>query len=141
MSILDSIELFSSLTSSERETLSLFCQERLLRSGEILFNEWDDALAFYVVKSGYIRVYKDRSDGEKLVGYVDSGGLVGEMALFDPDAPKNRMATAKAAEDTYLLVIMDYAILELSRKHEDIYKKISDIIMVRKNDNKKNNIE
>ncbi|MDD2916450.1 MAG: cyclic nucleotide-binding domain-containing protein [Candidatus Gracilibacteria bacterium] len=141
MSILDSIELFSSLTSSERETLSLFCQERLLRSGEILFNEGDDALAFYVVKSGYIRVYKDRSDGEKLVGYVDSGGLVGEMALFDPDAPKNRMATAKAAEDTYLLVIMDYAILELSRKHEDIYKKISDIIMVRKNDNKKNNIE
>lgn len=39
MSILDSVELFDSLTDSERSTLSLFCQERLVHSGEVLFNE------------------------------------------------------------------------------------------------------
>ncbi len=57
MPILDSIELFESLTSSERETLSLFCQERLLRSGEVLFHEGDDAIALYVVKSGTLKAY------------------------------------------------------------------------------------
>lgn len=39
MSILDSVGLFESLDSSERDTLSLFCQERFLRAGEVLFNE------------------------------------------------------------------------------------------------------
>lgn len=51
MTILDSIELFNSLTDSERETLALYCQERFIRSGEILFHEGDSAIALYIVKS------------------------------------------------------------------------------------------
>ncbi len=39
MSILNSVELFDSLSDSERNTLSLFCQERLVHSGEVLFYE------------------------------------------------------------------------------------------------------
>lgn len=132
MSILDSVELFESLTSNERETLSLFCQERLLRGGEVLFHEWDDAVALYVVKSGTLKAYKERSDGEKLLGYIGANELAGEMALFDPDAPKKRMASVKAMDDVLLLVIMDYAILELSRKHQEIYQRIVDIMLKRK---------
>lgn len=54
------------------------------------------------------------------------------MALFDPDAPKKRMASIKAMDDVLLIVIMDYAILELSKKHHEIYQKIVDIITKRK---------
>jgi CRP-like cAMP-binding protein len=54
------------------------------------------------------------------------------MALFDPDASKKRIATIRAMEDSFLLVIMDYAILELSKKNPEIYKKISQIITERK---------
>jgi len=54
------------------------------------------------------------------------------MALFDPAAPKIRVATVKAMEDARLVVIMDYAILELSRKHPEVYQKIAQIIMKRK---------
>ena len=54
------------------------------------------------------------------------------MALFDPDAPKKRMASVKAMDDVLLLVIMDYAILELSKKHQEIYGKIVNIMMKRK---------
>ncbi len=132
MPILDSIELFESLTSSERETLSLFCQERLLRSGEVLFHEGDDAIALYVVKSGTLKAYQERSDGEKLLGYIGTNELAGEMALFDPDAPKKRMASVKAMDDVLLLVIMDYAILELSKKHHEVYQRIVDIMLKRK---------
>lgn len=133
MSILDSVELFDSLSNTERETLSLFCQERLVASGELLFSEWDDASALYIVKSGSLKAYRDRSDGEKVLGYIGSNELAGEMALFDPDAPKKRMASVKAVENVLLLVIMDYAILELSKKHHEIYDKIVDIMMKRKN--------
>lgn len=140
MSLLDSVPLFDSLSSNERETLSLFCQERILRNGEVLFEEGDDAVALYIVKSGSLKAYKDRSDGEKLLGYNNTGDIVGEMALFDPDAPKKRIATVKAMEDTLLLVVMDYAILELSKKHPEVYQKIVDIMMVRKKDNEKKNM-
>ncbi len=85
-----------------------------------------------MVKSGSLKAYKDRSDGEKLLGYIGAGELAGEMALFDPEAPKKRMATVRAIDDTLLLVIMDYAILELSKKHHEIYEKISQIIVKRK---------
>ena len=54
------------------------------------------------------------------------------MAIFDPDAPKKRMATVRAVDDSLILVIMDYAILELSRQHREIYDKIAQIIMSRK---------
>ncbi|MDD5197254.1 MAG: cyclic nucleotide-binding domain-containing protein [Candidatus Gracilibacteria bacterium] len=132
MSILNSVELFDSLSDSERNTLSLFCQERLVHSGEVLFYEGDDAVALYVVKRGSLKAYKERSDGEKVLGYIGTGELAGEMALFDPSAPKIRIASVRAVDDTLLLVIMDYAILELSKKHPEIYGKIAQIIMKRK---------
>jgi len=39
MTILDSIDLFNSLSDNEKETLSLFCQERFVHGGENVFNE------------------------------------------------------------------------------------------------------
>jgi len=131
-SFLDSVSLFESLTQEERETLSLFCQERIFQSGDIIFSEGDDAIALYVVKTGSLKAYKDRSEGEIVLGYIGPGKLAGEMALFDPDAPKKRMATVKAVEDSLLLIIMDYAILELSKKHPEIYEKITQVIIERK---------
>lgn len=128
----NSLEFFDSLNNSERETLSLYCQIRLCPSGDILFSEGDDATALYIVKSGSLKAYKDRSDGERLLGYIGVNELVGEMALFDPSAPKKRTATVRATEDALLLVIMDYAILELSKQHHEIYEKIADIITKRK---------
>lgn len=132
MSILDGVSLFVSLASHERDTLALFCQERIIRAGDVLFHEGEDAMALYVVKSGSLKAYKERSDGEVLLGYINAGDLAGEMALFDPDAPKRRMASVRAVDDSRILVIMDYAILELSKQHREIYGKISQIIVSRK---------
>lgn len=132
MSILHTVNFFGSLSDQEKGMLSLYCQERFVRTGEVLFHEGDDAMAFYIVKSGKLKVYKDRSEGEILVGYAGADEAVGEMALFDASASKKRMASVKAIDDTILLVIMDYAILELSKRHPEIYEKIAQIIMKRK---------
>lgn len=132
MSLLDSVKLFDSLDARERDTLALYCQERFLPKGEILFNEGDDATALYVVKSGLLKAYKDRSDGENIIGNIGPDELVGEMALFDPGAPKLRMASVKALNDSLLVVIMDYAVVELSKKSQEVYGKITEIIAKRK---------
>ncbi len=60
--------------------------------------------------------------------------MVGEMAIFGYE-PKIRMATVRAVEPTKLLVIVDYAILEISKKHADLYAKIDSIIEKRKASN------
>jgi hypothetical protein len=46
------------------------------------------------------------------------------MALFDKDAPKTRLASVRAVEDTLLLVVVDYAIVELGKKHPAVYERI-----------------
>lgn len=136
MSILDWIQFFDSLSVSEKDNLSLFCQERFLKSGEILFNEWDEAVALYVVKKWKIKAYKDRSDGEKVLWLISEWEFVWEMAFFDWDnVPKRRMASIKALEDTDLIVIMNYSLIELAKNRKDIYDKITQIIVERKQKN------
>ena len=132
MSILDTVELFNSLNDTDRDTLSLYCQERLLLTEEILFHEWDDAVALYIVKSGSLKAYKERSDWEVILWYITANELAGEMAFFDASSAKKRMASIRAVEDTLVLVIMDYAILELSKKHPEMYEKIVNIMIERK---------
>ncbi len=133
MSILDSVELFSSLTDSEKETLSFFCQERFLPHGEVLFREGDDAVALYIVKSGTLKAYKERSDGEQFLGEIQSNELAGEMAIFDPEFPYKRIASVSAETDALLLVILKEAILQLSEKHPEVFEKITQIIKKRRN--------
>ncbi|MFZ4461936.1 MAG: cyclic nucleotide-binding domain-containing protein [Patescibacteria group bacterium] len=77
------MSLFDGLSEAEKSTVSLFAQERLIKAGEILFREGDDATAMYIVKSGTLRAYLERSTGEQMLGYNNVGDMVGEMALFD----------------------------------------------------------
>lgn len=133
--MLNGIPLFSGLTEAEKSTISLFAQERKINAGTVLFSENDDATAMYIVKAGKLKIYRDRSSGEIALGLVQQGEMVGEMALFDTTAPKKRAASVKAVEDTLLVVIVDYAIMELSRKHPMVYAKIQQVIKVRNEEN------
>lgn len=126
----EDIELFSGLAPGEKETIALFCQERNLEAGELLFSEGDDAIAMYIVKSGSLKAYKERSTGSTVLGYIGPGEMVGEMAIFGFE-PKIRTASVRAVEPTRLLVIVDYAILEISKKHAELYAKIESIIAKR----------
>lgn len=135
MPMLDGIPLFDGLSESEKSTVALFAQERRIKAGEVLFVEGDEATAMYVVKAGRLKTYRDRSSGEIVLGYVNPGEIVGEMSLFDMNAPKKRLASVKAVEDTMLVVIVDYAILELSKKHPEVYEKINRVIQIRNAEN------
>ncbi len=130
------ISFFDILTDDERDNLALFCQQRFLKAWDILFNEWDDSIAFYVVKSWSLKVYKDRSEWEKLLWIVQSSEMLWEMWIFDSsNIAQKRMASVKAIEDTSLIVIMNYSIVELSKKRKDIYDKIKKVIEERKEKN------
>ncbi len=133
MSVLYWVTLFANLTEREASELALFCQERYVKSWEVLFNEWDEATAMYIVKEWKLKAYRVRPDWDQVLGYIHKDEFVWEMAFFDGnDIPKKRMASVKAIEDSRLLIIMNYSIMDLAKKQKDIFDKIVSIIRQRK---------
>ncbi len=76
---------------------------RTLSAGEILFEEGDPGEQAYIIESGVIRIFKPGGhEGEIVLATIGRGEIVGEMALVDNQP---RMASARAVEDTVLVVI------------------------------------
>ena len=83
------------------------CETLALRAGDVLFREDDDADAMYVVQSGSVRIIS----GSTVYETVRAGGIVGEMAIIDPEAP--RSATVICGSPAELLVIDTAKFLDL----------------------------
>ncbi|MDD2870550.1 MAG: cyclic nucleotide-binding domain-containing protein [Candidatus Gracilibacteria bacterium] len=134
MSLVDGIKLLADLSQSEKDNLSLFCQEKLLNAGEVLFYEQDEASAMYLLKEGKIEISR-MHEGEKIIlGDVQAEEILGEMALFG-DSNK-RMATATALEDCILVVVLGFSIKDLTKKYPELLEKIKMIINDRMINNK-----
>ncbi len=73
---------FSNLVSGARETMTL-------AAGQELFKKGDHGDCLYVVMSGAIRL----GDGDFVYETVETGGMLGEMALIDA-APRSASAVA-----------------------------------------------
>ncbi|MGE5546014.1 MAG: Crp/Fnr family transcriptional regulator [Solirubrobacterales bacterium] len=74
-----------------------------LGKGDVLIREGGASPAIYVLLSGRAEVYKRNRAGEEvLIGHIEPGEVVGEMAIID-DQP--HMATVIACEETYVAVM------------------------------------
>ena len=134
MSTLKQINLFSDLTDSELDYLSLFCQNKVLSQWDILFQEWDDANAMYILINWEINIF-NTSDGKNVkLWTIQAEDILGEMALFWKS--KTRMATAIASTDVELLTVLSFSMKELTDKYPELLKKIKRIIEERTVNNK-----
>lgn len=129
MYMFEGIDLFSGLSKEELSTLEIFCQERLYSKWEVLFNQWEEATAMYILKSWLLEVY----NYEKVIWTISPWDLVWEMAIFS--AHKTRTASVKAVEDSTVITLLSFSIDELSRKHPEIMEKIKKVIEKRKEQN------
>src|SRR5947209_6095787 len=98
------VDLFSTLSKKELQTLAKSSQERTYGAGKTIFSQGDTGTGLYVVKSGKIRITQaqDPDKAEQELAVLGPGGVMGEMALLD-DLP--RSATATAVEDVTALVL------------------------------------
>lgn len=122
----EGIDLFSSLSKEELSTLEMFCQERVFSKWEILFNEWEEATAMYILKTWLLEVYNN----DKVIWVITPWDFVWEMAIFSSD--KRRTASVKAIEDSTVIVLLSFSITDLSNKHPEIMEKIKKVIKQRK---------
>lgn len=132
--MLEKISLFASLSDSEFDTLSMFCQERQYKAGEFLFHQWEEATAMYILISGSLEVFNER----KVLWLIQPWEFVGEMAIFAE--PKDRSASVKALEDSNVIILLSFSVQELSRTHPEITDKIHQVILKRKQENKANDV-
>jgi len=73
-----------------------------LKTGEALFREGDAPTSAFLIESGRLRITATVGGQQAVLGDVDTGALVGEVAVLD-DSP--RTATATALEPTVLTAI------------------------------------
>lgn len=135
MFFIDNLEILSDLTNKEKEQLSLFSQEKVLKKWEVLFSEWDEWMALYFLKSWKIAIFKNKKWEDILLWEVEAEEVIWEMAIFWET--NKRMATAIAIENCELVTVLNFSIKEITKKYPKLLEKIQSIIEERTVNNKK----
>jgi len=126
MSILKDLELLKELSDEHKNNLELFCQQKFLEAWEVLFRQWDEANAMYILASWKIEVSNTINSKKVVLGDVQAEEIIWEMALFWDS--KYRMATAIAKTQCVMITILDFSIKELTSKYPALLEKIQKII-------------
>ncbi len=75
---------------------------KVVKPGQVLFRAGDKSDGMYLIRKGELRVYLEQGGKEVALATVGSGGMIGEMALFD-GAP--RSASVKAISESEVTLI------------------------------------
>ncbi len=126
MNFLDGVYLLDGLTPEEKQDLSNFCQMRTIPKAEVLFSEWDEANAMYILKTGAVNIYRNISGKQTFLGVVQAQEIFWEMALFVNDG--KRMGTAIADENCEVVILLSFSVKQLIEKSPQIMDKIQKII-------------
>jgi len=77
-------------------------QSKKLKKGELLFAEGENSRAMYYLKSGMLRIYKNKGDSAIEIDTVRAGSVIGELAFLDGNP---RSASGEALTDCDLMEI------------------------------------
>lgn len=126
MSLLNSVKILSELSQSELDYFSMFCQEKIIKTWETLFHEWDDANAMYILAKWEVEI-SNLINGERVkLWKVKAEEILWEMALFWWSS--RRMATAVVVKGGVMITVLSFSIKELTQEHPELLKKIKTII-------------
>lgn len=121
LSALAKLSLFVDLTKREMKIVDGFIHERTFLKDEVIFDEGDEGQAIYFVLVGSVIICRQGQSGQP-IATLDRGGFFGELALLD-DAP--RMAQARAAENSTLIVLFRGDFFRLMHSHALIASKMA----------------
>lgn len=90
-SLLKKIPIFKGLTPSDFEKLETIIEEKEFNAGVRLFSTGDDPDAFYIIKSGSVRIVQEADGDEVELATLGEGDFFGEMGVLEGSP---RMAAA-----------------------------------------------
>jgi CRP-like cAMP-binding protein len=125
--ILKNADIFYHFTDTQLELVASLCQERTLKTGEIIFFEGSKSDELYIIADGVIDILVDpdlvsdklHQDVEPVtIATLRRGQSFGEIALVDQGL---RSATARIAHDnTRLLVIPSGKLMEVCDNNPEL---------------------
>ncbi len=121
--------VFSDLSDGELEEIVPFMVKRKLRKDTVIFHEGDPAAAFYLVKTGRVKIYKVSHEGrEQVLAIIDSGQIFGDVPMFD-GGPYPASAATMVDSEIYLIRRDDFQ--DLLKRHPEIALKIISVLGAR----------
>jgi len=115
--LLEDIEFFELHDEEDRKSIARVLDQIHLNAGARLFERGDRGSELYIVHSGKVELSIQDLAGEKIVLTVaERGDFFGELSLLDSHP---RTATAKALEDTELIVLNRDNLLIFFKKKPD----------------------
>lgn len=118
----DKIDLFSSLTTSQKDLILSKSVHRSFLKGETIFSPGDPGDNLYIINSGEVKVYKLSSQGkEQVLHILYPKDFLGEHALFNDKPIQN---SAEALKTTNICILKGTDIRELILLHPDMGLKI-----------------
>jgi CRP/FNR family cyclic AMP-dependent transcriptional regulator len=110
--------IFSGLKRSTLKSLGRAAKVRRFAPGELLVEEGDEAVAFFVLCRGQAEVVKGLGqEGERVLGSLTEGDFFGEMALLDGYP---RSASVRAVDQCECLVLARWDLLALIRTSPEV---------------------
>lgn len=104
LTLIRQLPLLARLPEEKLQNLLQNCFPRDYAKGQVLFVRGEPSVCFYVVLSGWVKVYRETPDGDEAVlGVFAKGEMLGEAAAFiGMDYP----ASAQIAEDARLIPVL-----------------------------------
>jgi CRP-like cAMP-binding protein len=100
---LRNVPLFAGLEPGDLQRLGRILVPRQYEAGELIIKEGDEAVGFFILSSGKVRVVKDLgADKEQTLATLTPGEFFGETALLDGYP---RTASVQAVEKTECLAL------------------------------------
>ncbi len=116
------IPLFSELSIEQLRKISVFSKVKRFSKNEIIFNEDDTYIGFYILLKGVIKVYKVSLSGkESVVHIVKPFNVFADIPLFEGG---NYPVSAQAIEESLVLFVPKEKFLELIKIEPEISMKM-----------------
>lgn len=114
------IPVLSRLTEDEVLDFLRLCKVRRLAPGAKLFEQGDPGRSMYIVESGHVDIFLERTGGREHIAEFNALDVLGELSLLEPGP---RSATAEARDETVLYEVLgDDFNLMLTQMHPAAYK-------------------
>jgi hypothetical protein len=94
LKLLRDLRIFRGLGEGELRRVARLFSQKLLRPGEVVFDEGSTGRELYVVERGEIEI--TTKDGSQLLGTIKNGAVIGEIAFLNGE-PRTARAISKSA--------------------------------------------
>jgi CRP-like cAMP-binding protein len=122
--VLRKVGLFESLSDHDIERLAESLTERIFSAGDVILNQGERGVDFYVITEGAVDYSIDRED----VGSGGPGDYFGELALINN---RPRAATVTAATDVTVYGMIGLDLRALMEGNADIAARVQQVMAKR----------